>query len=134
MLKRVCLVICLIFAMSTIGVVHAEENIILRYSYVSSISASLSINSGIAKAAGKVCPCNNLKTSITVQLQREISSGIWSTISTWSGNNENGSSEAGGTRRLTSGYNYRVYVVGKVYDRFGTVIETVEKCSAIRSY
>ena len=64
MLKRVCLVICLIFAMSTIGVVHAEENIILRYSYVSSISASLSINSGIAKAAGKVCPCNNLKRQL----------------------------------------------------------------------
>lgn len=135
MKKGICLVICLVLALGAVGAVaHAEESIILRYSYVSSLSASLSISSGTAQAAGKVSPSNNLRTSITVRLQKENSRGRWSTIVVWTGSNESGASEAGGTKVLTSGYNYRVYVTGKVYDSAGEVIETVDKYSAIESY
>ena len=134
MRKGLCLVLCLVFALGAVGVVHAEEDIMLCYEYVSSINASLSISSGTAKAAGKVCSSDNLKTSITVRLQRKSSNGTWSTISTWTDSNNSGASEAGGTKTLTSGYSYRVYVTGKVYNSAGTVVETVDKYSATKSY
>ncbi len=72
MRKGICLVLCLVLALGAVGVVHAEEDIMLCYEYVSSINASLSISSGTAKAAGKVCSSNNLKTSITVRLQKKV--------------------------------------------------------------
>jgi len=133
-LKGTCLVMCLVLMLSIVSVAHAEEGIMPCYSYTSSIAASLSISGGVAKAAGKITPEDSRHTSITVRLQRESSSGTWVTISTWTGSNAGGKSEAGGTKSLTSGYDYRVYVTGKVYNSAGTVIETIDKYSATKSY
>lgn len=134
MKKGIRLVLCLILALSMATVANAESNIMPCYDYVSSISSTLSINSGTAKAVGKVATDQNLKTSIVVRLQRESSSGTWITISSWTGSNSDGASEAGGTKAITSGYDYRVYVTGKVYNSAGTVIETVNKYSTTKSY
>lgn len=117
-----------------LNVAQAEKRITPYYSYTSSITASLSINDGIAKATGKVIPEENRHTSITVHLQQESDSGTWFTISTWTSNNTSGKSEAGGTKSLVSGYNYRVYVTGKVYNSAGAAIETVNKYSVTKSY
>lgn len=134
MRKGICLVLGLVLALSAVGVVHAEGDIMLCYDYVSSLSASLTIDSGTANAVGMVYVSPKMKTSITVRLQRENSSGKWATIETWTGSNVSGASEAGGTRALISGYNYRVYVIGRVYDSAGTVIETAYKYSPTKSY
>lgn len=133
-LKGFSLVMCLVLILSIVGVAHAEDGIMPCYSYTSSIAASLSINDGVAKAAGKITPEDSRRTTITVRLQRESSSGTWVTISTWTGSNASGKSEAGGTKSLTSGYNYRVYVTGKVYNSSGTVLETVNKYSTTKAY
>lgn len=134
MKKVMCLGMCLLLIAAMTGVAYAEEGIMPCYAYVNSIKASLSVSSGTAKAVGNIIPSGDLKTSIIVRLQRESSTGSWTTISTWTGSNEGGKSEAGGTKALTSGYNYRVYVTGKVYSSAGTVIETVEKYSTTKAY
>jgi len=134
MKKSICLVLSLLLVLFTATTASAGCTITPRYAYVSAISANLSITSGTARAVGKVANDQKLKTSIIVRLQREYSSGKWTTISTWTGSNESGASEAGGTKALMSGYNYRVYVTGKVYDNAGTVIETVESYSTTKSY
>lgn len=133
-LRGTCLMMCLVLMLSIVNVASVEEGIMPCYSYTSSIAASLSISDGVAKAAGKITPEDSQHTSITVRLQRKSSSGTWSTISTWTGSNAGGKSEAGGTKSLTSGYDYRVYVTGKVYNSTGTVIETIDKYSATKSY
>lgn len=133
-LKGFSLVMCLVLILSIVSVAHAEDGIMPCYSYTSSIAASLSISDGVAKAAGKITPEDSRRTTITVRLQRESSSGTWVTISTWTGSNASGKSEAGGTKSLTAGYNYRVYVTGKVYNSSGTVLETVNKYSTTKAY
>ncbi len=134
MRKGICLVLGLVLALSAVAAAHAEGDIMLCYDYVSSVNASLNINSGTADVLGKVYTGKNLKTSITVRLQRENSSGKWVTIETWTGSDESGLCIAGGTRALISGYNYRVYVIGRVYDDEGTLIETAYKYSPTKSY
>lgn len=134
MKRSICLVLSLLLVLFTATAASAECTIMPRYAYVSTINSSLSISSGTARAVGKVATDQNMKTSIIVRLQREYSSGKWTTISTWTSSNESGASEAGGTKTLTSGYNYRVYVTGKVYDSAGTVIETVDKYSTTKTY
>lgn len=132
--KGICLVLSLMLMLSLVTVANAESDIMPCYAYVSSLSASLSINSGTAKAAGRIVADPSHEASITVRLQRQNSSGTWVTISSWTDSNSNGSSEAGGTKAITSGYDYRVYVTGKVYNSAGTVIETVNKYSTTKSY
>ena len=134
MKQSICLGLSLLLVLFVATVASAEGTIMPRYTYVSKINSTLSISSGTASAVGLVTTSQKLKTSIIVRLQREYSSGKWTTISTWTSSNESGASEAGGTKTLTSGYNYRVYVTGKVYDSAGTVIETVERYSTTKSY
>lgn len=134
MRKSICLMLCILVLISTVGVATAEGGVMPCYAYVDSIKASLTISSGTATAVGNVIPAGSMKSSITVRLQRADSSGKWTTISTWTGTNENGKSEAGGKKSLTSGYNYRVYVTGKVYGSNGNVVETVNKYSTTKAY
>ena len=134
MKKGMCLVLCFLIMMPLMCIAHAEHNVMPCYDYVSSISATLSITSGIAKATGMVNVAQNQKTSIIVRLQRETRNGSWITIASWSASNNSGASEAGGTKSLNSGYNYRVYVTGKVYNDAGSVIETINKYSVTKSY
>ena len=134
MKKGICLMLSILVLLSSIGVAYAEGDIMLCYAYVDSIKASLSISAGTATAVGNVIPAGSMKSTITVRLQREDSSGKWTTISIWTGTNEKGKSEAGGKKSLTAGYNYRVYVTGKVYDDKGNVVETVNKYSTTKPY
>lgn len=134
MKKVLSLVLAMLVLVFAIGSAYAEGTIGARYTHTSSIVASLSINGGSAKASGKITPENSEATSILVRLQKETNPGEWTTIATWSGTKASGRSEAGGSKSVTSGYNYRVYVTGKVYDSSGNVIETVDKYSSTRSY
>lgn len=132
--KRICLVMCLALLLSITGTVHAEEEVMPCYAYICSINVKFSISGGIVTAVGEIKPQDGQHTSVTVRLQRENSAGTWTTIETWTGSNAAGKSEAGGTRALISGYNYRVYVIGRVYDDEGTLIETAYKYSPTKSY
>ena len=102
-----------------------------RYDHTSFISAELSISWGKAHAYGEIDPIENNRTTITVRLQRK-EDGSWTTIKTWTGQNNNGPCDAGGAVSISSGYLYRTYVTGKVYSSAGSVIETVNKYSGTK--
>lgn len=134
MRKVICWGMCLMLIVTMAGIAYAEEGIMPCYTYVKNTRATLSISSGTATVLGNIQPSGNLKTSVIVRLQRESNSGSWTTISTWTDSNECGKSEAGGTKALTSGYNYRVYITGKVYNSSGIVLETVNTYSTTKTY
>ncbi len=132
--KRVGLLLCLVLVVLIVENAYADMRDGVRYDYISSVAARLSIDGGTAKASGRIIPLGNRKTSIIVRLQRETSPGMWTTIAYWTGSNAAGSSEASGTHTISSGYNYRVYTVGKVYDSSGSVIETGTAYSSVHYY
>lgn len=129
-----CLGMCLVLIVAMTGAAFADVRIRPCYMYVDEIRAHLSIQAGTAKVSGSVFPSGGFRTTVIVRLQRESSTGLWTTIDTWSGSNRSGRSEAGGTKTLICGHNYRVCVTGKVYDENGTLLETVSKYSATKAY
>ncbi len=132
--KRIGLLVCITLVLMFVVNAMAEVQDIFRYDYISSISASLSFSSGTASASGRIIPIGKRHTSIIVRLQKETSPGMWTTVAYWTGSNTSGGSEAGGTHTISSGYNYRVYTVGKVYDSSGSVIETGTAYSSVHYY
>ena len=135
-LRCLCLVLCLMTLSVILVPAFAEEStptITPYYTHTSSLVVSLSIKNGQAKAAGQIVPHSNQKTSITVKLQKKGSGNNWSTISTWSGSNTKGASEAGGYKTIDKGCQYRVHVIGKVYGSTGAVVESVSKYSAVKN-
>ena len=100
------------------------EELSMRYSYIMAITAGLRISGGSASASGKIIPSGSYATDVSVMLQQRQSDGSWVTVASWSGNNPCGVSEAGGTTTITTGYTYRTYVVGHVYDGDGNIIDT----------
>ncbi len=133
-IMKIGIALCFALVMMNTGIVYAEVQEGYRYDYIRSISAQLSITGGTAQAFGDITPEGSRHTSIIVRLQKETSPGMWTTVAYWTGSNASGSSEAGGTRTISSGYNYRVYVVGKVYDSSGSVIETGTAYSPVQYY
>lgn len=103
-----------------------------NYTYVSGVSANLSISGGTAKVTSRITPQGSRKTTLTARLQQKVG-GKWKTIATWTDSNDSGTSEAGGSKSVSSGYSYRAYVTGRVYDASGKVLETVDKASATRT-
>lgn len=100
------------------------DSMIYRYSYISTINATLRIHGNTASATGIIVPSSSYATDISVMLQQQQSDGSWVTITSWSGSNASGYSEAGGSTTVITGYTYRTYVIGHVYDSENNVIDT----------
>ena len=105
------------------------------YSYTSSVSAALQISGGTATCSGKIRAISTTNNcSVTATLKRLVD-GSWVTVSgaSWS-DNGTGSASASGTKSVSSGYSYRVFVTGKVMSSSGTLLETVTAQSKIVEY
>jgi len=124
----VCLVYLVVFTVNA-----TAEGINPRYAFARRISAELRLSNGTAEVIGKITPNGGYETRVTVRLQR-CDDGSWVTLSTWTDHNTNGSSEAGGTRSITTGHDYRAYAIGKVYDGNGNLLETATGYSVVYSY
>lgn len=133
-MKIGCLILCFLMAFSIMCTAFAGPDIMPYYTYVGTIKVDFSVDGTIAECLGRIKPKSNEQTSIVVNLQRKSSGGTWSTIATWTDRCASGLSEAGGTKSVTKGYDYRVYATGKVYNSSGSVIETVNKYSSVISY
>ena len=84
-----------------------------EYSLTTTIAASLSISSGIARVAGSVgCQYASGYCSITVKLQKKASNGTWHTVKTWT-NSGTLATSAGGNYSVSSG-SYRTCVTATV--------------------
>jgi len=124
----VCLVYLVVFTVNA-----TAEGINPRYAFARRISAELRLSNGTAEVSGKITPNGGYETQITVRLQR-YNNGGWETLSYWTGHNANGTSEAGGTRYVLEGHDYRAYAIGKVYDGNGNLLETATGYSVVYSY
>lgn len=138
-LASMLLVVLLVFVnmCAYAGVGEEMEAIIVPfYVYTDSLTANLTIDSdGDATCRGIVTPKDSsYSCSITVQLKRK-SGSTWTTIATWSdsGQGYNGAS-AGGTKRVSAGYNYIVSVSAIVKNSSGSIIERPSKDSAVKAY
>ena len=138
--RAICLAIIAVMYITTVTACRAEENDVppvelLEYTYTEQIAATLTISGNRATASGMIIPHNSQRTSVTVYLQRSTTgTSGWTSIGSWSGSSSGGTSEASGSKTISKGYYYRTYVVGKVYDSAGNVIETVTKTSSKKHY
>ncbi len=94
-----------------------------RFNYIRQARAFLNINdNGIATVQGQLSASSCDSVDITIKLQQYVS-GSWKTISTWT---ETGSTRCSLEKKkaVSSGYSYRVEVVGNVYNANGKVLES----------
>jgi hypothetical protein len=113
--------------------IAASSAISLRYTDIGFISANLSINSDTAYCSGRVqTATSGATTSVSVRLQRSTNGTSWSTIKTWSGTGTN-SSDVSGQHTVSSGYQYRVSVYGRVLNQNGNVLESATKNSSVKT-
>lgn len=136
-MKRWRLVFCVlaIFAIS-IATGHSEiYETSLRYSHIDLITAELSIANGSARCGGILKPSSSENQArIIVRLQRKTGD-TWQTIAIWLGTGTNGQTvQAGGSRTVTAGYDYRVLSQGRILSPAGVLLETTTVTSQIKSY
>ena len=133
------LLVSLLFTVSVYTAAATEEEVLdvgLFYQYTENLTATLIIDSaGNATCNGKITPKDSSYTcSIIVKLQRQ-SGGSWTSIATWSDSGRGyAGASAGGTKKVSSGYSYRVSVTTVVKNSSGSVIETPSKNSVTRTY
>ena len=100
------------------------EAVEARFSHISNIYSSLEIteSTGKAKCQGTIIAKENLPVNLICKLQR-LKNGVWETIKFW---NEfgTGAKNIEKVYYVMSGYTYRVYVTGYVYDSDGTCVES----------
>lgn len=113
----------------------ADDGVTPCYEDTASVTATFSITGGVANCGGSVKPGSSTSSAtVSVRLQRK-EGGSWITIATWTGNSSSGyKASASGSKAVTSGYNYRVYVTGVVRNANGVIIERPNKTSQEISY
>jgi len=135
-LRKTAFLLCLVFSLGfgVMAYASAEEAEPMPcFTYIDLVSVSFDINGGVASASGLISPNGNLHTRISVKLQI-LEDGVWKTRKIWNGSNTAGTSSTGGTHTLTSGYYYRVYVRGSVYDSNGAQLEVHNMTSKTKYY
>ena len=125
--RRFCVLVAVVLVLCTACTVQADS-IAPCFVYVNTIRASLSVGGGVAEASGSIFTADVLATKVEVRLQQWYE-GEWRTIGHWIGRNNSGPSAAGGSEEVDSGFEYRTYTHGTVYDANGNIIEEVTKYS-----
>lgn len=126
-MKRIIsiLLICTLFIALAIPVsAESYPSVQPRYTYVSSVRATLSINrtTGIATCTGGVIAKSVYPVEVVVYLQKDMGT-YWETITSWSGT-DTISIEITNRYAVASGNTYRVYTAGYVYDSNNNLLES----------
>lgn len=122
----------LIFVSSVLPASAAvKDEVELLYTHINSVSAGLSIDEtwGIATCSGGVDAKKILPVKVTVNLQ-VYKDGYWQTLKTWS---ETGTATANTSfsYAIASGYKYRTYTIGYVYNSEGVILESASAIQAV---
>ena len=135
MKKVFCLFCAFVLCLAAFGAY--AESVQPFYLEVQRISVALIISSdGTATCSGAVTAQHNeTTTSMTITLKRSSDGKKWSRVTSW---NVSGSGLLGATAdetyTVSKGYQYKVTVSGKIYDKSGTLLESVSKTSSAKSY
>lgn len=104
-----------------------------EYVEISSTSVGLKhLGSGNMKCAGSTAVYYGYNAGVTVELQQYYSND-WHTIATWS-DYDSTAALVSETKKVSSGYNYRVKATHSSYTSEGSWIESVEKYSKVIYY
>lgn len=127
-MKRTIRILALLLAIVLLlcSSVSASSNAISqpRYTYIASLTAKLSINTstGMAHCYGKVQAGSLRPVKILLNLQRKVGNN-WETVKSWLAT-ANTTAIMSEYYCLTNGYEYRVQVVGFIYDSNNALLET----------
>lgn len=99
------------------------ETVQPRYTYIKTVTADLSINrtTGVATCEGKITAFDTNPVKVVVHLQ-VYQDGRWQTLLQRE-QTGTGSAYLSRTYTVSSGYTYRCYVIGYVYDSNGVMKE-----------
>ncbi|MCR5736969.1 MAG: hypothetical protein K6G64_04890 [Eubacterium sp.] len=114
------------------GEVASDDEISLRYTNLSLISAGLTINSsGLAVCTGTVTMKKNYDSRLYIHLYKSSSSGAYTKIKSWAQSfSGTGVKSLTKSTNVSKGYTYKIKVEVRIYNSAGTVIETAEKWSS----
>lgn len=122
------LVCIMVFSFGITASAAVKDEVSPLYTYVSSVYADLSINTntGVVTCTGSVCSKRSAPVEVDVALQM-YKDGYWQTVQSWT---SSGTlyTQVSKNYAVYSGYEYRTYVVGYVYNTAGTMI--VESATA----
>lgn len=122
-LKKIISVVLILGLLSAI-IVPAQANTIQpRWTHVDELYAALKIDTtlGIATCEGSITAQDDLPVKVIVYLQ-QYNNGRWVTLKTWQAEDSEYVYKSG-SYAIYSGYKYRTYVEGFVYDSNGNMIE-----------
>lgn len=126
MKKVISIVLTLLLVVSMICPVQAADTqqVTPRYTYIQSIYACISIDTtwGIATCEGEIDAKAGYPVEVVVYLQ-VYKNGEWETIKSWSAE-DTYAVYLSKSYAVMSGYTYRAYVEGYVYNSSGVLIET----------
>lgn len=132
--KNILLIALVILLLTNSVVASGNSTVQPRYTYMNSVSASLTINESKGEAtcvaAATAWTCSSVK--ITCLLQR-YQNGGWQTIKTWS-DTDSDIVTVDNTWIIEQGYKYRLRAVGYALDSSNTVLESVTQYSKTYDY
>lgn len=131
----VCIVVSMLVIGCIAGTVYAAKVLpgdSPTYTYTSTIIVGLDVSGGVASVSADITPHNlSNKSSIRAYLQKYDNG--WKSIKSWYSGKCTGYSYVNETYSVPSGYSYRVYAVGRVYNSSGdTTLETVDITSDVQ--
>lgn len=123
-MKKIIACITVVFLFAAMVLPVYASSVTPRFTYVDSIYARLEIDTtwGIATCEGQITAKDMSPVEVVVKLQ-QYKNSQWVTLKTWSAEDE-WSVYLSGKYAIYSGYTYRVYVEGYVYNENGAVVET----------
>ena len=127
----VVLMFLLVVSMAVPAQATGTQQIMPRYTYVDFIWACIDIDTtwGIATCEGEVAAKEGYLVKTVVHLQA-YKNRSWETIKTWTAE-DHYSSYVCGSYAVMSGYTYRAFVIGYIYNSDGAVIEVVSNSHSV---
>jgi hypothetical protein len=112
-----------------------KQQFSVMFVHINYIRAILSITGGTAECSGSIQPASDCSASILVVLYRSIDGSSWTSIASWSGGAGVGETVfAGGSKTVSSGYQYKVVAYGTIRNSDNVIVESPTKTSVIKSY
>lgn len=126
-MRKICLAIIsavLLLANTLFASAVQIDTIMPMYDNINSVYALIEIDesSGLTECTGMIAAKYTCPVSVTMKLQMKIDDD-WSTLETWRAYG-NWSATCDTQYVVYSGYEYRVFVLGYVYDNNGNIIES----------
>lgn len=110
----------------TASVVSIDD--LLRYSYISQITAGLTLEDGTAYCDGSFTAYEDYKASFYILLQRSKNQVSWSDLQKWTANfSTSGPHLISGDRSLVKGYSYRVIAHVEINGKSAEAISPIKQ-------